>query len=249
MVTWMAVRTVCTYEYEADIPRLVKRRLRKAGFPFLLQDEENKRSASAKTETDEEADAWCTAVAELLLYDIAHFELARLVNDLPIPLEQKKMVLPEAIKSARSIGSTQTLKREIAAYYEETGSLVLEGYVRFRMKDIQKAWELSVIRTTEELLIKNEYLELMSVLSAFVQLQPPRIKDVSVILNPDGSCTLTDDMDSRVDYEKCTGDGVVSVLVGLAPERITVYDLSGGKSTMLAEILIRVFEDRVRFFK
>ncbi len=245
----MAVRTVGTYEYDADIPRLIRRRIKKSGGFLTLHEIDGKHTASADLETEQEADIWCTAVAEVLLYDIAHFELARLVNDLPISLEQKKLVLPEAIKSARSIGTLQTLKREIAAHYEENDHLVLEGYVRFRMKDVQKAWELTVIRTTEELLIKNEYLELMSVLSAFVQLQPPRVKDVSVILNPDGSCTLTDDMNSRVDYDKCTGDGVVSILVGLAPERITVYDLSGGKSTMLAEILIRVFEDRVRFFK
>ncbi|MCE5236087.1 MAG: sporulation protein YtxC [Clostridiaceae bacterium] len=245
----MAVRTVGTYEYDADISRLVRRRLKKLSSSLTLREGSGKRTAEAQIETDTEADAWCEAVAEVLLYDVAHFELARLVNDLPISLEQKRLALPEAIKSARGVGTMQTLKREIAAHYEENDALVLEGYVRFRMKEVQKAWEFTVIRAVEELLIKNEYLELMNVLSAFVQLQPPRIKDVSVILNPDGSCTLTDDMNSRVDYEKCTGDGVVSILVGLAPERITVYDLSGGKSTMLAEILIRVFEDRVRFFK
>lgn len=245
----MAVRTVGTYEYEADIPRLIKRRLKKLGAALSLQEGENKCTAGAQLESDAEMDLWCTAVAELLLYDIAHFELARLVNELPLSLEQKKLALPEAIKSARGVGKVQSLKREIAQHYEGNDALILEGYVRFRMKDVQKAWEFTVMRAAEELLIKTEYMELMSVLSAFVQLQPPRIKDVSVILNPDGSCTLTDDMNSRVDYDKCTGDGVVSILVGLAPERITVYDLSGGKSTTLAEILIRVFEDRVRFFK
>lgn len=245
----MAVRTVSTYEYEADIPRLIKRRLKKQGVSLSLRESESKKTASAQLETDADMDAWCAAIAEVLLYDIAHFELARLVNDLPISLEQKKLALPEAIKSARSVGTPQLLKREIAQHYEETESLILEGYVRFRMKDVEKAWEFTVVRAVEEILINNEYLELMSVLSAFVQLQTPRIKDVSVILNPDGSCTLTDDMNSRVDYDKCTDDGVVSILVGLAPERITVYDLSGGKNTMLAEVLIRVFEDRVRFFK
>ncbi len=245
----MAVRTVSTYEYDADIPRLIKRRLKRLGVSLNLREGEGKKTAAAQLETETDMDAWCAAVAEVLLYDIAHFELARLVNDLPISLEQKKLALPEAIKSARGVGTPQALKREIAQHYEENESLILEGYVRFRMKDVQKAWEFTVVRAVEEILINNEYLELMSVLSAFVQLQTPRIKDVSVILNPDGSCTLTDDMNSRVDYEKCTGDGVVSILVGLAPERITVYDLSGGKNTMLAEILIRVFEDRVRFFK
>ena len=244
----MAVRSVGTCEYEADIPRLFKRRLKKLTAVTLCETE-CKQVARAEIETDEQMEAWCTAAAEVLLYDIAHFELARLVNELPIALEQKKLMLPEIIKNARSAGAVPALKRELMRHFEESDHLNLEGYVRFRMKEVRRAWELTVIRTAEEFLIQNEYIELLSVLSAFVQIQPPRVKDVSVILNPDGSCTLTDDMNSRVDYEKCTGDGVVSILVSLAPERVTVYDLSGGKSAMLAEILIRVFEDRIRFFK
>ena len=41
----------------------------------------------------------------------------------------------------------------------------------------------------------------------------------------------------------------MSVLVGLAPESITVYDLSGGRCASLFDNLQRVFEGRVRFFK
>ena len=104
------------------------------------------------------------------------------------------------------------------------------------------------MRTAEELLLHEEYWELMHVLSAFVQLRSPQVRDVYIVLNPDGSCTMTDDQDSRIDYARCTGDGVMSVLVGLAPERITVYDLSGGLAQDLADTLKRVFEDRVRIY-
>ena len=53
----------------------------------------------------------------------------------------------------------------------------------------------------------------------------------------------------RIDYEQCSEEGIMSVLVGLSPDRITVYDLSGGRSAELYDNLIRVFDDRVRFFR
>ncbi|MEG1547579.1 MAG: sporulation protein YtxC [Clostridia bacterium] len=238
-----------TREYEADIRKLLVRRLKHLGYNELLVDDADKSNVAARLTDEMDMNVWCEALSGVLLRDVAHFELARMVNMLPIPLTQKQMVLPEAIKCSREVGSASTIRRMLAEHYRNCDKLNLEGFVRFRMQDVMAGWEMCVMRAAEELMLQNEYLELMSVLSAFVQLQPSRIKDVSVILNPDGSCTLTDDMDSRIDYEKCTEDGVVSVLVGLAPERITVYDLSGGQNTMLAEVLIRVFEDRVRFFK
>lgn len=90
--------------------------------------------------------------------------------------------------------------------------------------------------------------QFMDVLSEYVRSQPPKIRYISVILHPDGSCTLTDDSDSRIDCASCSDDSVLSLLISLAPERITVYDLSGNSDSLLSEALMRVFVDRVHFF-
>ena len=244
----MHIYSISTWEYDADIRKLLTRRLKRLGSEIEVRGEDEKH-AQAEIQGIVQAEEWCAAIAGLLLRDLAHFEMARLVNALPITLAEKQMVLPEAIKVSREVGSETSIFKELIQFYETKEDLNLEGYLRFRMRDVQKDWEMCVMRAAEEVLLQSEYMELMQVLSAFIQIRPPQIKDVYVILNPDGSCTLTDDQDSRIDYERCTGDGVMSVLVGLSPERITVYDLSGGKSNELAETLMKVFEDRVRFFK
>ena len=52
----------------------------------------------------------------------------------------------------------------------------------------------------------------------------------------------------RIEYVDCSEEGIVRLLMGMAPERLTVYDLTGGNSS-LAETLVHVFAGRVRVFR
>ena len=244
-----------TLEYDVDIGKLAIRRLR-AEYPeekgLAQRLEAGKRNVCFTLYREGDLERWCRALEMILLGDLAHFELARMVNDLPLELEEKRRILPEAVKLSRAClpsAASDGILRALMAFYAEDSHLNLEGFLRFRMQDVLQDWKMCVMRAAEELLLEEEYWELMQILAAFVQLRPHQVQDVYIVLNPDGSCTLTDDRDSRIDYEKCTGDGVLSVLVGLAPERITVYDLSGGACGWLADSLVRVFEHRVRIFK
>ena len=247
--------SVGTLEYEADIGKIARHRLAEeypgdAAMESRLTQEKNLACFELRDAGDLEK--WCRAVREMLLKDLSHFELARLVNNLPLTLEEKRRILPEAIKLSRARknpNQDHLLLKDLMTFYAESEHLTLEGYMRFRMQEPLRDWEMCVMRAAEELLLREEYWELMHILSAFVQLRPSQVQDVYIILNPDGSCTLTDDRDSRIDYDHCTGDGVMSVLVGLSPERITVYDLSGGVCAGLADTLKQVFEDRVRVYR
>lgn len=193
-------------------------------------------------------EGWISAVSGLLLYDLSHWELAMRVDALPLKLREKQWILPKAVKLSRAVEKCN-IESALTSFFSEKDELNLEGFVRFRMQNVQLAWDACVRQAAEELLLEMEYRKLIGILTAFVRIQKPQIDCVYIILNPDGSCTLTDDMDMRVRYAHDMGDGVVSLLVGLAPERITVYDLSGGRSDMLTDILLRVFEDRVKYFK
>lgn len=243
-----------TREYQVDIGKLALRRLAAidpGNETALEQLAAGKNYVQFSIERTGDLARWCRVLQGMLLWDLAHFELARMVNDLPFGLEEKRRILPEAVKLSRECpknAGADAILRDLMNFYAEERHLNLEGFMRFRMQEVLREWEMCVMRAAEELLLHEEYWELMHVLSAFVQLRSPQVRDVYIVLNPDGSCTMTDDQDSRIDYARCTGDGVMSVLVGLAPERITVYDLSGGMAQDLAEALKRVFEDRVRIY-
>lgn len=243
----MAVCSVGTTKYEADIGRLMERRLDRLGGG--ISPECGRGFAEASIEGGAQLAQWCEAVAELLLMDLAQFEIAYMVNGLPLTLEEKKAVLPEAICMAKRASGLEKLQGELMDYFEGNSYLSLEGYIRFRMQDYRRQWERCVYAAADEMLLNDEYTELLKVLSAFVKLRSSGVGEVYVILNPDGSCTFTDDNEVRIDYEQCSEEGIMSVLVGLSPDRITVYDLSGGRSVELYDNLIRVFDDRVRFFR
>ena len=241
----MRICSVETREFDADILALMGRRLKRCGD---VDVEVEGGRAHARAELDSEGfPVWCAAVEELLLYDLMHFELARMVEAMPIPLNDKREILSESVREVRKSGS-KGIVTLIMEHYASADKLNLEGFMRFRMRDVVASWELTVMRAAEEQLIKNEYLELMSVLNAFVRLQPAKVREISVVLNPDGSCTVTDDSSARIDCDNCAGDSVISMLVSLAPERVTVYDLSFGKCSLLSEVLTRVFEGRIKFF-
>lgn len=244
----MRLCSVATEKYNVDLRQLLKRRMERLN-GFIEISGEAPTTAFCALYGEEEMLEWCKAVSQLILYDLAQFEIAAMVNRLPISLEEKKAVLPEAVLLSRKKCDRAAVEASLLEYFTQNEHLLLEGFISFRMKEQLLQWERCILCAADELVINAEYMELMRVLAAFIQLRAPRSSEVCVILNPDGSCTFTDDNEVRIDYEKCTDDGIMSVLVGLAPKRITVYDLSGGKSRDIAQNLIRVFDGRVKFFK
>ena len=241
----MLVRRINFSGYDLDIPKLLQRRLANAPLPMELDGEQ----MIFSLEHEDELDQLCQALSLLLCRDLMHFELAQLVDRLPLPVMEKQSVLADAIAIAKSGERAMTARRILKDYLSSQNLLHIEGFLRFRLPDTRALWQRAVEQAAKEQALRQEYLELMGVLRAFVQLQPPQIREISLCLNPDGSCTLTDASDTRVEYAACPQDQLVSLLVSIAPARLTVYDLSGGQRDALTEALSRVFAGRVRFYR
>lgn len=243
----MLKRRIDIEECEGNVYKLLERRLMQTAQAFTL----SQCTAGIEVELAEPGglDALCMALALLMCRDLCQFELAKLADHLPFSLVEKQAILAESIRCARKVERPGAVRRALKAYLEEEEVLHLLGYMRFRMPETVGTWRLCIQSAAEELMLEKEYLELMGVLKAFVQVKPSRIREVSLLLHPDGSCTLTDESDARIDYDSCDPDRLVGVLVELAPERLTVYDLSGQGNSPLAEMLARVFAGRVRFVR
>lgn len=67
-----------------------------------------------------------------------------------------------------------------------------------------------------------EYNELLEILGLFSDVRPTDGTDVLVILQPDGSCTVTDGDKLRIDCAPNSNEGVLSMLTGMAPSHITL---------------------------
>lgn len=243
---------VSTLEYDLNISDLLLRRLRKtpSGASWKTAPDKAKADSLELVIVDDTGfDDFLDAVSDLLLYDLSQFEIADMVKALPLSLPDRKIVLLEAIRCSKTAAVRSSVRRALKEHYSECDSLVLEGFIRFRMQDTLRIWERCVDKAAEELFLRTERMELMGLLGAFVRMRPARIKEVALILRPDGACSLTDDSDTHIDYPPDAYDSLVSLLVSLSPRRITVYDLSDGLCADLLTSIHRVFEDRVRVYR
>ena len=242
----MIVRTLHTQKYDVDLERLLARRLVQADCAFATEPIPG--GVAVSVQGGDALERLSEAVAALLCRDLQYFELAHMTDALPLDLPQKQEVLTEALESARCLERLEEVRRGVEDYLATENEMNVEGYLRFRMREKLETWQLCVERAAADLMLCSEWGELMELLSALSRENCRHTGEISVCLNPDGSCTLTDDSDVRIEYVDCTDEGIVHLLMNMAPERLTVYDLSGGRSR-LAETLTHVFAGRVRVFR
>ena len=242
----MIVRTLHTQKYDVDLERLLARRLAQTGCAFRTEPLPG--GVAVSVQGRDALERLSAAVAALLGRDLQYFELAHMADALPLDLPQKQEVLADALERARCLERIDEVRREVEAYLATENEMNVEGYLRFRMRERMETWQLCVERAAADRMLCSEWKELMGLLTSLSNGPGRRIGEISVCLNPDGSCTLTDDSDVRIEYVDCSEEGIVRLLMGMAPERLTVYDLTGGNSS-LAETLVHVFAGRVRVFR
>lgn len=238
---------IATAKYDVDVGELLSRRLLTYPNSFCIVP--SGCGVLATVEGEDAVSVAANAMSALLLRDLIYFELARMTDQLPLELPEKQEVLTETLRLARDGSGERALRRELTEYFQDQKEINLEGFMQFRMKRQLLEWQMMVERAAQEKLMSREYSELLSVLGAFVRMQQPRVGEISICINPDGSCTLTDDSDARIEYVDCSEDGIVGLLVSMAPSRLIVYDLSGGQGKKLADAIAKVFSGRVRVYR
>ena len=115
----MRTYSIGTLEYDIDMGKLMNRRLKQFQCSLDVSSDESRRSVSVEIEAARDAELWMCAAAELVSKDIAHFEMARIINNFLIPIGQKQLALPQAVKSARTLKISGRVRRMIAEHYKE----------------------------------------------------------------------------------------------------------------------------------
>lgn len=248
---------IFTNEYDADIERLLKRRLQKrdtacavefGAFEHGAETADGIRTESAvlvRALDDDALDALCAGVSELMLLDLRHFELANSVERLPFSLKEKKRILRISVERTGDLGDVKECAAEVRQYLNENDSLNLEGFIRFRLKETVELWSAAVDAAADEL-VESEALSELFGLFGLTNYEPGSGgTEVAVIFNPDGSCTITnglffeksDEKRFRIDCAPGNDAGVLGLIGGLSPLSVSLIDLSMGKCEELKNSL------------
>lgn len=148
----------------------------------------------------------------------------------------------------------------ILEYLESNRELVLEGFVKFRLKDYKRELQEAVDRVAEDLLIEKEYNDFVRLLKYYVELQAPQVEEVHVVPEQGGRYLLLDSRglpvqmgalgdlsvtgpEGEVEYE----DLLVSSLVSLAPRRVLIHASPERLGEPTLNILKEIFDGKVVF--
>ncbi|MCL6557328.1 MAG: putative sporulation protein YtxC [Firmicutes bacterium] len=143
----------------------------------------------------------------------------------------------------------------VLRYLEDHDQLILEGFVRFQLKDYYAELKEVVDRSVDRFMIRREYDEFIRLLRYFVEIQPPRIEELNVRIDGDGFFTLIDEEGRPVEHEQLQSviaeaggeeidreDLLLSALVTIAPARVILHVQ---EPLALVETIGRVFGHRM----
>lgn len=234
---------ITTLEYDVPLTRLLTRRLQEEHADFALDALPD--GAAVRVKGLRAVPLTAAALSRVLLRDLQYLVLARMTDAMPLSLADKRTVLGEALCAARRREEPEQVKADLEAYLRESDALCLDGFLFFRMQEVLMLWELCVEQAASKALLQKEYGELMQSLHRYVQSRRAKIPELRLLLREDGSCTLSDDGQLRIEYADASPDGLVSLLVQMAPEKLVVIDRSRGAQARLCDALREVFCGRM----
>ena len=137
-------------------------------------------------------------------------------------------------------------------------SIVLSGFVNFRLKNYRCLLEDLVDFSVNEFIIEREYLEFISLLSLYINSQSPSSNIIHLILLENDTFLLDENM-KIIDVDKNTlnakylsdvsfsnNDYILNTLLNLIPKKIYLHLASPLSNLDFINTLQLVFENRIK---
>lgn len=161
------------------------------------------------------------------------------------------------INSLFHIKRRSIIIKRLMDYFENSNSIILDGFVNFRLKEYMKDLEDVVDKAVDDFLTDREYKEFIRLLRYFVDIQEPKIDTVHVVVNFDSRYVLLDgtrreitnecvreyvnEISTEINYD----DLLVSSLITFAPKKIILHGTGRFRNKELIETIKSIFIGRV----
>lgn len=212
---------------------------------------------------------------EIALYD----SLAKLIQDIIVNIYIKDVIKERVIKicgeytpkekeeisgiaheilkdKSYYMNERDMINKDIVNYLIESNSILVDGYMRFRLKEYLYLVDISIEKAIFELESEKEYKEFLGMLQYFVNMQESELELVNVIIKDNDYFLidmddnilengLLDDIDELYYDEVSKADLLVSSLIVIAPKELVIH-IEENKEDELISIITEVFGDRIR---
>lgn len=150
------------------------------------------------------------------------------------------------------------IAKKIYEYISDNTDIILEGFLRFRLKELNSEIEELIDRVAEEYLIEKEYNEFIKLLKYFVDIQESQLDTVNIVITDEGNYCMYDgsynDITEELLRDMLKGgiggeinydDLLVSSLITAAPRNLIIHNLCNARNHEIIETIKNVFCERV----
>ncbi|NLL31264.1 MAG: putative sporulation protein YtxC [Clostridiales bacterium] len=147
---------------------------------------------------------------------------------------------------------------KIKEFLEENSEININGFIRFRMKELKSNIEMVIDKVIENYMVEKEYKEFVKLLKYFVDIQESKIEEINIFINEGGKYLIKNSAgkdifnefmkeiaDTKIDTESKMEDIIISGLITNAPRKVKIYGKENCINKEFLETIINVFEDRV----
>jgi putative sporulation protein YtxC len=164
------------------------------------------------------------------------------------------------LNSIFQIRRRNIIVKRLTDYLQGSNSLILDGFVNFRLKEYIKDLEDIVDKAVDDFLMEREYKEFIRLLRYFVDIQEPKFNVIHVLVSFDNKYILLDETKKEITNECIQefineisqgeinyDDLLVSSLITLAPRKIVMHCTAQFRNKELLETIKNVFAGKVIF--
>lgn len=159
-----------------------------------------------------------------------------------------------------SINCKNTMLKKISDYLQESSEIIMDGFVTFRLRDINDELNRIVEKIVEDYVIEKEYSEFIKLLKYFVEIQESRYDTINIIVDEKGEYTVEDEQflnitkeffeDFNIDNIKGDinkNDILVSALITCAPKKVVVHGAANLKDKEVMDTIKNIFNEKMIF--
>ncbi|AYD39774.1 putative sporulation protein YtxC [Clostridium fermenticellae] len=148
---------------------------------------------------------------------------------------------------------------KIADCIRENNEININGFIRFRMNDLQDDLESIVDKIVEQYMVEKEYNDFIKLLKYFVEIQESRIDEIDIVITEYGKYLLRDatgkditrellmDLD-EIQYKQNSNeeDVIIGILITNCPKNIVIHGMENIQNEEFIGTIKNIFKDRVK---
>ncbi len=170
-------------------------------------------------------------------------------------LSVKRLLTDEFENNSDYADRLENVRKNIEEYLKSSDKVFVEGFVNFRLGELEEELEDIVEECVQDYLLELEYADFVNMLKCFLSLQNSRYLKVDIIygdkivIKGDGKDVtrecLTDFLTEKTSDESNIDDFLLNSLITIAPKRVNIVQKNRNINEELKKTLLGIFAERI----